>query len=49
MSVENLHWQVSYYSEEDRYRLEKKMRECIISDGAKLDMMTIPSIQKIES
>ncbi len=46
---ENLHWHVSYYSEEERSRLEGIMRKCIISDGAKLDMITLPSIQKTVS
>lgn len=46
---EYLHWHVSYYSEEERFRLEGIMRKCIISDGAKLDMMTLPSIQKTMS
>lgn len=45
---EQIHWYVSYYSEEEKQKLEDIMRKRIISDGATLDMITLASIQAIK-
>ena len=45
---EQIHWYVSYYSEEEKQKLEDVMKKRIISDGATLDMITLASIQAIK-
>lgn len=45
---EQIHWHVSYYSDGEKHNLEDIMRKRIISDGAKLDMMTLASIQAVK-
>lgn len=43
---EKLHWYVSYYSDEEKRKLEKTMRNRIIDRNASLEMMTLASIQR---
>ena len=45
---EQIHWYVSYYSDDEKQHLEDVMRKRIITDGATLDMMTLASIQAIK-
>ena len=45
---EQIHWHVSYYSDEEKQHLEDIMSKRIITDGATLDMMTLASIQAIK-
>lgn len=43
-----IHWHVSYYSDEEKQHLEDIMKKRIISDGATLNMMTLASIQAVK-
>ena len=43
---EKLHWYVSYYSDDEKKRLEKTIRNRIIDRNASLEMMTLASIQR---
>lgn len=43
-----IHWHVSYYSDEEKQHLEDIMRKRIMSDGATLDMMTLATIQAVK-